>query len=131
MLAQNFKTPADLQISDAEFEALVKVLGMLERGEIEQRDFAMNIIGNPECGTPACLCGWARHVSHGAAFPPQHSYGRQPRWKQMPYHLRRLFAWVETFADEAPHKATPAQGAIALRSYLSTGEPKWAEALEG
>lgn len=36
MLAQNFKTAADLDLADAEFEALVKVLGMLERGEIKQ-----------------------------------------------------------------------------------------------
>ena len=33
MLAQNFKTPADLEITDIVFEALVKVLGMLERQE--------------------------------------------------------------------------------------------------
>lgn len=32
MLAQNFKTPADLDLSDKEFASLVKVLGMLERG---------------------------------------------------------------------------------------------------
>jgi hypothetical protein len=36
MLAQNFKTPAALGISDAEFEALVKALGMLEREEIKE-----------------------------------------------------------------------------------------------
>lgn len=34
MLAQNFKTPADLKIDDDDFEALVKVLGMFERAEV-------------------------------------------------------------------------------------------------
>lgn len=34
MLAQNFKTPADLGITDVEFDALYKVLGILERSEV-------------------------------------------------------------------------------------------------
>jgi hypothetical protein len=34
MLAQNFKTAAELDLSDAEIKALVKVLGILERGEL-------------------------------------------------------------------------------------------------
>jgi hypothetical protein len=34
MLANNFMTPSALGLSDVEFESLVKVLGMLERGDI-------------------------------------------------------------------------------------------------
>jgi hypothetical protein len=36
MLANSFMTPSALGISDVEFDALVKVLGMLERSEISE-----------------------------------------------------------------------------------------------
>ena len=73
MLASNFMAPSALGISEVEFDALVKVLGMLERGEIPDDQFTMRRIQHP-CGTPACLCGWANHVSEGRAFPhaPSH-----------------------------------------------------------
>src|SRR5271170_4836651 len=40
MLAQNLKTPADLGIEDKWFEALLKLLGMLERGELQHTSTA-------------------------------------------------------------------------------------------
>lgn len=68
MLANNFMTPSALGISDVEFDALVKVLGMLERREIPDDEFTMRRVQHPY-RTPACLCGWANHVSGGRAFP--------------------------------------------------------------
>lgn len=81
MLANSFQTPAALGISDVEFEALEKVLGMLERGELSHGPFPrakMDREGNQfnmaalldegECGTIGCLMGWAYHVSHRVAF---------------------------------------------------------------
>lgn len=108
MLAQNFKTPTALGISDIEFESLVKVLGMLERGEIEKEQFDMRDVWHP-CGAPACLIGWAGHVSGRELFT-----GRRSQ---------------DLFLLFASRRATPAQAAIALRNYLTTGEANWAEAL--
>ena len=137
MLANNFKTPSALGISDAEFDALVKVLGMLERGEIPDDEFTMRRVQHP-CRTPACLCGWANHVSAGRAFPLHatpsrlgmfkigETYG--PRWKELPPQVRNLFGYGGRPIDPV-YSATPAQAAIALRSFLTHGEPRWAEAL--
>lgn len=125
MLAQNFKTAADLGIKDVELDALIKVLGMLERGEIDESHFNMNDIW---CNSVGCIWGWARHVSHQTAFN------------------RRLFA-TETGTDHGAlarlfanfgeselmrrvrRMAQPHHAALAIRSYLTTGEANWAEAL--
>ncbi len=137
MLANNFMTPSALGISDVEFEALVKVLGMLERGEIPDEQFTMRRVQHP-CRTPACLCGWANHVSAGRAFPLQREAGATifstatygPRWREMPRPLRDLFGYGGRPTDPV-YAATPSQAAIALRNFLTRGEPRWAEALAG
>lgn len=116
MLAQNFKTPAFLGIKAAEFEALTKVLGMLEREEIPARMFTMTHVGEPECGTAGCIKGWACSVS-----------GQQFRQRTCPPNLMALFfPGAEAQCDA--YKATREQAAIALRNYLTHGEPRWAEA---
>jgi hypothetical protein len=139
MLAQNFKTPDDLGISDKEFDALFKVLGMLERGEIKHRAHGKTrpaptgkfvgfnmaaFFGDTGCGTVACICGWAEHIGKldgmlidkrlvnkglNALFEPNPHGGVQ-------------IAMDAIRADEA---------AIALRNFLTHGEPRWAEALIG
>lgn len=137
MLAQNFQTPAALKISDAEFEALVKVLGMLERGEIEHSPgiqfdkidkracmppTGFNIAAfycKTDCGTAACICGWAEFVGRLDPFSlAARRYGNRG--------LMQLFE-----PSMGGENITPAQAAIALRSYLSTGEARWSEALSG
>lgn len=135
MLANNFMPPSALGLSDVEFESLVKVLGMLERGEIPDGEFTMRRVQHP-CRTPACLCGWANHVSAGRAFPlhakpgltvfSSKTYG--PRWRDMPRRLQELFAYGGRPIDPV-YVATPSQAAIALRNYLTHGEARWAEAL--
>jgi hypothetical protein len=136
MLANNFMTPSALGLSEVEFEALVKVLGMLERGEIADDQFTMRRVQHP-CRTPACLCGWANHVSGGRAFPLQaqsrwtllgNPTTYAPRWKEMPRQLRDLFGYAGRPTDPV-YEATPPQSAIALRNYLTHGEARWAEAL--
>lgn len=136
MLAQNFKTPADLKITDAEFDALRKVLGMLERGEIKSAPrgaafdlldapdkhqtptmFRMaGVMGHAECGTACCILGWAQHVNSrvfgGITWTPAH-----------PCHSL-FFPSNDGILSRDPKK-----GAIALRNYLTHGEPRWAEAL--
>ena len=136
MLANNFMTPSALGISDAEFDALVKVLGMLERGEIPDGEFNMRRVQHP-CRTPACLCGWANYVSAGQAFPLyaptrptffSNAGGYGPRWRDLPRQLLQLFGYGGRPTDPV-YAATPSQAAIALRSYLTHGEARWAEAL--
>jgi hypothetical protein len=136
MLANNFMTPSALGISDVEFDSLVRVLGMLERGEIPEDEFNMRRVQHP-CRTPACLCGWANHVSGGRAFPLQQhprptmfsnggAYG--PSWRDFPRQLRELFGYGGRPTDPI-YVATPSQAAIALRNFLTSGEPRWGEAL--
>jgi hypothetical protein len=131
MLAQNFKTPADLKVNDIEFESLVKVLGMLERGEIEYglpgdsgelRAFNMSWAN---CGTVGCIAGWANCISDGRAFPD--CAGSTLWFHHQPAKLRELFSPRNT--GTLLSKITPAAAAIALRSFLTNGEPRWAEAL--
>ena len=137
MLASNFMTPSALGISDVEFDALVTVLGMLERGEIPEDQFTMRRVQHP-CRTPACLCGWAHHVSAGRAFPhappPRTMFGNaatyRPRWNDLPRRLLELFAVGGGPADPV-YAATTSQASIALRNFLTGGEPRWAEALAG
>lgn len=130
MLAQNFKTPADLQISDIEFDALRNVLGMLERGEIDGKLDMWEPSPANECQTPACICGWARRIERRPIFIRGGDY--------RPPQLRNLF-WMgsddETCAAITKAKAgAPADtgaAAVALRNFLTHGEPRWAEALSG
>ena len=68
MLAQNFKTAKELGLADVEVDALVTVLRMLEREDIKREEFHMGYVQH-ECKTPACICGWAYHISRGRAFP--------------------------------------------------------------
>lgn len=125
MLAQNFKPPTDLRISDREQVALIKVLGMLERGEISQRMFDMSTIGDG-CGTVGCLMGWAKFVSGDVKlFDDLH----ETQGHISPLH--HLFMFCVTRSAQLVQRASvrPAQAAMALRSYLTTGDADWAEAL--
>jgi hypothetical protein len=144
MLAQNFKTAADLGIEDVEFDALTKVLGMLERGEIKHTeimprdfdeftfdpvglDFRFNmdtwVSHADECGTVCCIGGSAELIGK---LPPGRLLDKATSGHRTPVSLAlfRLF-----YPDKSPEKVTPAQAALALRSYLTTGDANWAEAL--
>lgn len=143
MLAQNFMTPASLQITDAQFEALFKVLRMLERNEVphssdvgesvyhyrytdKTRPTLFNMYSfraRTECGTACCIGGWAEYL------------GNLPRSSLI---LQRMCVPnLDELFDPMAHgpipvgmgEITPAQAAIALRNYLTTGRPNWAEAL--
>lgn len=126
MLAQNLMTAEALGIAAEEQQALVTVLGMLERGEIDDAHFDMlNFVQREDCGTVGCLCGWAYEVSGGRAFPEVASawYAAERLRHRLPDAAKHLFAL------DRPLVTTAAKGAIALRSYLTTGEARWMEAL--
>lgn len=118
MLAQNFKTAADLGISEIEHGALIAVLGMLERGECH--GFSMYDVYH-RCQSPMCILGWARHIAD------DHSL-----FDDNPKSLCELF-YPDTYGPARARKAIECTdqetAALALRSYLTTGEANWAEAL--
>lgn len=69
MLARSFLTAADLGIPEAWRDALITTLYAFERGEIPEEKFDMTSVVHvegPYCGTPACILGWASHLSNGA-----------------------------------------------------------------
>lgn len=143
MLAQNFKTAADLGISDLWFEGLVKMLGMMERGEVRhvptidnyfdrrrgtpQKFYALFNMANiwtrtkGNCGTAGCIAGNC-DVLFKTRFAPNGVLD-----DNIPENLMALFC--PNIPEEQWGDITVEQSASALRSYLTTGEPRWAEAL--
>jgi len=143
MLAQNFQRPADLGLTNAEFESLVKVLNMLDREEIPHgKMLSKNYFARPKsvpvafqmvltksntnCGTACCFMGWARHLTQNDDLF---------RRVGLSEDLADLFAiggtgksWFAR-ASYGTEKITPAQGAMALRNYLNCGEPRWHDVL--
>ena len=128
MLAQNFLTAKALGITEVEVEALIKVLGMLERREITKRFVMHTTISETPCGTVACICGWAHIASNGKAFPEAsiHNCGNA-------FHARLSPEAIDLFgyncAPEILRNRTDTQAASALRNYLTLGEARWAEVL--
>lgn len=134
MLAQNFKTADELEISEEQHDALRKVLVLLETGKLryvpyEQLDFSpgehvfsghfnMTTFGdNHACGTAACIAGTAQLIS-GVKFVGM----------DRPEGLSDLF-YAESLDHSGPDdpldKITVDQAARALRSYLTTGDARW------
>lgn len=137
MLAQNFKSASDLQISDVELSSLITVLGMLERGELVHEHylyesdpdgdrFNMGVtLESGSCGTLGCIAGWAYIVSGKEAFPELVAEDWSSRFRN--HELVKLFgigqhtSWLARF--------TPEHAASVLRTYLTTGKADWNEVL--
>ena len=144
MQSQQFLSAANLGISALERGALVHVLGMLERKEVvhvplSEEVLARGIVtGNPpavgrpngfsmgpyiyhdgNCGTAACMAGWA-HISSGKAVFGDRRIQDICMRGNGPAALADLFT--------ARHKdRTVEEAAVALRSYLTTGDARWDE----
>lgn len=129
MLAQSFKTAADLGISDLEHFYLTKVLGMLERGDLVDVEAAIHGCTNgfnmgtqgKGCGTPACIGGWVAFLMGEDQMTYVDRF-LQSRTKNQA--LTELY-WNE----RAVEKGKVAHAAVALRSYLTTGDARWDLAL--
>lgn len=126
MLAENFRTAAELGLVDTERAALVTVLRMLDRGElVHDRDFRQIHGGFNmqlfDCGTTHCIIGYARCFSGQASFRSLRPVGVLRRKRGID---RLCFPGTGD-----ARKITVSQAAIALRNYLTTGEPCWKEAL--
>lgn len=133
MLAQNFMKPEALGISAQEWRALVSVLGMLERGELVKTDDELPTIPNgfhmgceyfeTDCGTVGCIGGWAAVImKHPCPVEYVDSY-------MFDGPLHKLYWEYPGAMSASSRHITPADAAIALRNYLTTGEARWAEAL--
>jgi hypothetical protein len=125
MLARSFLSATDLGISDVERDALIATLHAFERGEIET--FTMRHF-RTDCGTPACICGWANHFSEGRAFAEVSSMSgllaTKSLYGRLPKQLQYLF---DIQGRPMQSGATQAQAAAALSNYLTIGEPRWDE----
>lgn len=131
MLAQNFMKPADLDLTDEQFEALCKTLVLLETEKLEHVPGGMDFVngnyafsgrfnmsiwsGNSPCGTVACIGGTAEMVGN-VSFSPIHKQKTNPRLVSLFFPPMKTSMW---------DSITPQQAATALRSYLTTGNPHW------
>ncbi len=133
MLMQNFKPAADLGISEAQKEALMKTLVLLETGKLTHvplpdgegglRTFGFSHLfnmgdwGTPSpCGSICCIGGTAELIGgleENELFKASHSNRG----------LDTLFFSCSGMS------ANTSQAARALRSYLTTGDAKWTEAV--
>lgn len=144
MLAQNFKSATDLGITEPQKEALMKTLVLLETGKLEhvpdpddlptarryvpfdQRKFTgqFNMVDwnfAHSCGTCCCIGGTAELVGglevHGGFDADTEGTA-----------LHDLF-YPRNIGLRTYREITTSQAATALRSYLTTGDAKWDEAV--
>lgn len=122
MLARTeFKTAAELDISEVERETLEVVMGMLRRGEVPWnrkiasvpgRTFNMSVWTHTinRCGTVCCIGGLCEMLSRGDAFRTG---------TERDEGLRQLFL------PDAAWRRSPAEAADAIESYLMTGASYW------
>lgn len=137
MLAQNFLDSTALGISEVERNALIKVLGALEREEIPDLDrraahtfvpllrrqklkfFYMPLSRvNTDCGTAGCIRGHAEWLTNDDTM----FEGVVQRDRGDPLH--------DLFYPSQGIDAKAHQAASALRNFLTLGEPRWGEALK-
>ena len=126
--APNFKSANELALNDTEYQSLIKVLGMLERGELEHTTpigrklslpFNMGtFLPHPECGSPGCIIGWARFLGGETSFARM--------MHQRCVGLNHLFGGVGAKKKTLAYINVP-EAAQALRNYLTEGEPRWEE----
>lgn len=124
-----FLSAKKLKISKAEHTALIEVMGRLERGEIKHlanpseetpfRDcFNMgNEIIRSSCGTACCIGGWV--ALHMGMDDDDDVLDYVQKYMNEQTTLRSLY-W-----DNCDCRTTPQEGADAIRSFLTTGEPNW------
>lgn len=131
MLARSFLTPEKLNISDKQFDALVQVLGMLERGELPwynkdkvfPSDVGFNMAKWPsplenKCGSVGCFGYWCEKL------------GGAPRWEfelNKTTEIGKLFYPVGFGRNF--NSVSVDEGMQALSNYLTTGKADWAGVL--
>lgn len=136
MLAQNFKSAADLEITEAQKAALIKTLVLLETGRLTHAPYDGRLSdtyrepgaftghfnmgrwrAQQDCGTVCCIAGTAELI------------GRVQFSTHTGDALGDLFWAHGRGIDYKITDITPSQAATALRSYLTTGDARWDLAL--
>lgn len=121
MLAQNFKTAEELGLTEFGYSGLLRVLGMLERGELVYTTpghFIPNGFNMREawskgqCGTIGCIGGYAGRYNSSELFTINVKGGD---------NCGKLFCPP----DWRKGRYTVEQAAKAVRSFLVTGTPDW------
>lgn len=132
MLMQNFLSYKQLRINKHEWEGLVKVLALFDCGDLEHVPAGSVGVEPPkgchgfnmtwfECNTARCIGGWVRAFG-GKRF--RDSYHRNKALNALYFPMFKNKAYHNDYG-----KVTVAQAAIALRSFLTTGDAKWDEAV--
>ena len=114
MLAQQFLSHHALGIEQVDRDALVAVLGMLERKELVHwrnpdeapisNGFNMAaLISRRECGTIGCICGWAHVASRGRAFQALAASAHAVDWSES---VRCMPERCETISPPATRSGT-------------------------
>jgi hypothetical protein len=136
MLAQSFLDAEVLGLSEPKRAALITVLGMLERDELHHVPIEKigGMASTPkfsglfnmaywtaesECGTVCCMGGTAELIS-GQSFAGARTQA-----------LSKLFYLRDAAEGFSYNAITPAQAARALRNFLTFGEARWTEVLNG
>lgn len=131
MLAQNFKPADELLITEAQKDALIKTLVLLETGRLKHVPADVLAIRGEHftghfnmdswcwkspCGTVACIAGTAELIGN-------------VKFTASPRNLNELFFPRNAGVAVNYEKITPEQAAIALRSYLTIDNARWDLAL--
>jgi hypothetical protein len=141
MLAQNFKTPAELNISKREFDAIVTTLGAFERNEIQyvtsDEETTQQILaafnmdywdgkeatgGYENCGAVHCIGGWVTKLT-GVNLPEKDG----EEWDAELAGREGLYNLFYPHQIRDWSRITVAKAAEAIRNYLTTGKPNWEE----
>jgi hypothetical protein len=133
------KSAAALQITDAEYKALLEIRGQFASGVFHHdpsgeaelpNGFNMNFpIEESGCGTTACIGGWmylAMQRDRSSASSCAGAYVARDRSRP----LNLLFYPPQEVIDEVNYDdITPGAALVAIDTFLATGTPDWAEAV--
>lgn len=134
MLAPNYMTADKLRISDRLHAALIKVLGMFERGEMQYAEYedgfpqdikmGFNLaigLAETQCGTVGCYAGWTSIIMRVPFTEVLTNLSTQGLANLFYGNVRdNKFPLSTVNIEQATH---------ALRNYLISGDPRWHEVL--
>ena len=122
-MMMNFKTPAELKISEQYHKALVDTLTLFESGKLKhhsevrlpnEKAFSLVSWRYGSVRGATCIGGWVERLS-GLDYMKE-----QKNWES---DLDKLFFPNLTSKDY--HDCTVEQAATALRNFLTYGDPRW------
>lgn len=115
-----YLSAAELDITELERAALIKTLVRFKARDFGPRDhvdLGVWYSSSPECGTTACVAGWAYHESDKKAFT---DFVWSWRWRPRPLGL------IELFHGAGIGRGVPINDVIhATETYLQSGRPDW------